>query len=696
MNPLSQSPARTSLTRRQRRLVAVVVLVAVQVPLGALSVQASAPERQISAYWPNAGLSVIALALLPRGQRLRLLPALYVVAVLANLVGGRPLDLALALGVVNLVAPLVAVEVLTRGNQDPPPLVALVDLLRLAATAVVGAVVGGLIAGGAVSLVAGGDFGATVRAVMASHGAALLLLVPFAMRPQRFHRRSAGPEVVVQWCSMLAASLVVFGPGHGLPLAFVPFPFLAWGALRLTTREVTVQLLAYGTLISWLTTVGSGPLYEIVEGTGHPPETVGTLLQLNIAAAALIALPLSLVRTQQWLTVERLTAQHDMVSNILDATTGNAILGTTLDARVEFFNIGAERISGRRAEDVVGRASLAAVPSPDGVLRVAVVPGDPPDRSLAERVEEMLARQSPASADWELVRPDGEVRTVSVVVNHRFGDDGTPIGYLGVADDVTDRRRREASIAAALETEKQLVDRLAQVDQTKNDFLATVSHELRTPITSILGYSELLLADDTGTLPPMHQQIVGRIERNGRRLLGLIEDMLTMSQVEVGNVRFDRTPLDLREPVARALETVEPTFAQHGVALVHELGESVKVLGDAEKLERVFANLLSNAAKFSHEGDTVVVRLGVGGDEAVFRVTDTGIGISLEDQAHLFDRFFRAAEAHARAIQGVGLGLPIAASIVAGHQGAIEVESALGRGSTFVVRLPLLTEDDPA
>jgi signal transduction histidine kinase len=289
------------------------------------------------------------------------------------------------------------------------------------------------------------------------------------------------------------------------------------------------------------------------------------------------------------------------------------------------------------------------------------------------------------------------VRTISVVLSHRLGDDGTPVGYLGVADDVTERRRREASIAAALATEKQLVDRLAQVDQTKNDFMATVSHELRTPITSILGYSELLLADDTGTLPAMHHQIVGRIERNGRRLLGLIEDMLTMSQVEVGNVRFHRLPLDLREPVVQALEATQPAFADRGVTVVHDLGEAaVKVEGDADKLERVFTNLLSNAAKFSHEGENVVVRLFVDGDEAVFRVTDTGIGISLEDQANLFDRFFRSADAHARAIQGVGLGLPIAASIVAGHDGVVEVDSALGRGSTFVVRLPLMAEDDPA
>jgi signal transduction histidine kinase len=198
-------------------------------------------------------------------------------------------------------------------------------------------------------------------------------------------------------------------------------------------------------------------------------------------------------------------------------------------------------------------------------------------------------------------------------------------------------------------------------------------------------------------LPTMHHQIVGRIERNGRRLMGLIEDMLTMSQVEVGNVRIDRVPIDLRDPVTAALEAMQPVLAQRHLTLVTDLSETaVKVRGDADRLERVFTNLVSNAAKFSHEGDTVDVRLCTEDGEAVFRVTDTGIGISLEDRAHLFDRFFRSADAHALAIQGVGLGLPIAASIVEGHDGSIDVESEPGRGSTFLVRLPLIAETAPA
>ncbi|MDX6324390.1 MAG: hypothetical protein QOK15_744, partial [Nocardioidaceae bacterium] len=213
---------------------------------------------------------------------------------------------------------------------------------------------------------------------------------------------------------------------------------------------------------------------------------------------------------------------------------------------------------------------------------------------------------------------------------------------------------------------------------------------LRTPITSIIGYAALL-AQDT-ELSSMHRQIIGRIERNGRRLLGLVEDMLTMSQVEEGTFRFEKAPVDLRGPVDAAVDAIGPVLDIHELMLDRDVSASpVPVFGDAEKLERVTANLLSNAAKFSQPGDRILLRLTVDEDEAVLSVTDSGTGIRPEDQPHLFVRFFRGADAHTRAIQGVGLGLPIAASIVEGHGGRIEVESQVGRGSTFVVRLPLST-----
>ena len=227
-----------------------------------------------------------------------------------------------------------------------------------------------------------------------------------------------------------------------------------------------------------------------------------------------------------------------------------------------------------------------------------------------------------------------------------------------MAEDVTERRRQERDVQEALASEKLVVDRLAQLDQTKNDFLSTVSHELRTPITSILGYSQLLLGQGSSDLPAIQRQVVGRIERNGRRLMGLIEDMLAMSQIEVGTFGFTRVPLDAREPLELALESTRPLMPARDLELEQHVSEEpVLVAGDADKLERAFENLLSNAVKFSNPGEQIIIRLAAVEGEAVFSVTDTGIGIEPEDREQLFERFFRGTEAHTLAIQGAGLGL---------------------------------------
>jgi signal transduction histidine kinase len=375
------------------------------------------------------------------------------------------------------------------------------------------------------------------------------------------------------------------------------------------------------------------------------------------------------------------------------------VIGTDLDGRIEFFSLGAEEISGWRAAEVVGRACLTSVADADpqehpGRLVVTIADHAPDTDSLEALIEPFLeGLEDPTFRDdWVLVRRDGELRTVAVNVSRRY-DQGRPVGYVGIAEDVTDKRREESFAAAALDSERQLVERLAQVDRTKNDFMSTVSHELRTPITSILGYSQLLLSDETGALPVMHRQIVGRIERNGRRLLGLIEDMLTMSQVEVGDFRYVFQRVDLRSVVQSAVETEMSVFGTLGVQLSQDIvGEPVWVDADPDKLERALAALLDNAAKYSQPGD--LVHLHVGCDESAARVcvVDHGLGISTEDQDHLFDRFFRGSDAHARAIQGAGLGLSVTSMIVDGHGGSISCESVLGEGSTFTVVLPFAAE----
>jgi PAS domain S-box-containing protein len=668
-------------------------LLVLELLLGWGAVSYAATGHTLSPYWPNAGIAVLILCLTEPRWRPAALALIFPVSVVANLLGGRPLDIALGLGVVNVVEPAIVIAVLAADHAFPR-LRTLEDFARLVAATIAGSVVGALLAGLTVSTFGEGELWMVTLAAFTSHTSAILIIPLLGMRmPISFHSRASRVEAILQWSLLLVTVVAVFSPDQDLHLTVLTFPLLLWGAARLRPFAVAVQLAIYAAVTAALTTLGAGPYATDGAIHGLRPELVGTLYSASLVCAALVVIPLTLVIAEQERTLLRLRQNYSSMSSILAATTGTAILGTSLTGRIEFFNIGAENLTGHRAGDVMGKASLALVRGDQGQLQLRIATGEEPDRDALEALIApfLTGEGGNFTSDWEFVREDGDVRTVSVAISRRLGDAGEPVGYLGVADDVTERRRHEAMVEAALESEKQLVERLAEVDAAKNDFLATVSHELRTPTTSIMGYSELLLSDETGALPAMHQQIIGRIERNGRRLMGLVDDILTMSQVQLGEFQYSMAVIDVRDSVQRALASVQPQLAPSYLTIEPRLGDDeLKVLGDAGKLERVFANLLGNAIKFSHAGDTLRVCLERQDDEAVFRVADTGVGISLEDQAHLFDNFFRGAEARMRATQGPGLGLAIASSIVARHDGRIDVTSELGVGSTFEVRLPLL------
>lgn len=687
------APARTPTRSTRIRAAGVVGLLALVVLLGELAVHLAPQGTQVAAFWPGTGLAVAALAVaLPRWRPF-VLAGIFVAVTAGNAYGGRPLDLSVAYGALNAVETGLVIWLLTRHGRAHPQLMNLDDLIRFVLSVFAGAMTGALMGAAAISALTEGDAMATWRALLASHGAALLLIPPLVMRLPRHSVRPAGTaEALTQTVLLLAVALGVFWPDQRLPLAFLPFPLLVWGAARLRPREVTLQLLAYATLTAAMTIEGMGPFYATVVELDLAPEMVGTLLQANALAAALVTLPLSLVKTGRLIAMERLSRTNQMMNNIVDATTSTAILGTDPGGRVEFFNVGAENLTGLRADRVVGHAVVTVSRDDLGRELIGLDTGREPDRAALGALVEPFLRDSLGNVtrDWYLRREDGDLRTISVALSRRYDQEGQPTGYLAVANDVTERRLHEQMIEEALAQEKQVSDRLAQLDETKNDFLSTVSHELRTPITSIIGYSQLLLSDDSGSVPPAHQQIVQRIERNGRRLMGLIEDMMTMSQFEMADVRFRETTFDLRTAVTGAIETVDEGLEVRKLALVEDLpDEPLWVLGDAEKMERAFVNVLTNAVKFSHEGDTINVELAATGGEASFCVVDTGIGISDSDRVHLFDRFFRGADAREMAIQGAGLGLAITNSIVAAHHGQIEVESTLGHGTRFTIRLPL-------
>ena len=223
--------------------------------------------------------------------------------------------------------------------------------------------------------------------------------------------------------------------------------------------------------------------------------------------------------------------------------------------------------------------------------------------------------------------------------------------------------------------------------RVKDEFVASVSHELRTPLTSIRGYVDLLLDDED--LTPAARQQLEVVARNSERLGRLVADLLHTAQIDGGPMRVVRAPGDLAAVVRDTVAAAGPAAAASGVRLAAELPESLGMMLDRDRMRQVADNLVSNALKYTPRGGTVRIALTLDGDRAELCVEDTGVGIEARDRDHLFTRFFRTRHAEEQSIQGVGLGLSIAKSIVESHGGRIEVESEVGRGSVFRVRLPL-------
>jgi two-component system, OmpR family, phosphate regulon sensor histidine kinase PhoR len=260
---------------------------------------------------------------------------------------------------------------------------------------------------------------------------------------------------------------------------------------------------------------------------------------------------------------------------------------------------------------------------------------------------------------------------------------------IGLVESVADDMGRAVQHARLFEQQSSVVSQLREIDRTKSDFLSTISHELRTPLTSIAGYVEMMRDGEAGEVAPMQRQMLDVVARNTQRLRDLIEDVLILSRIEAGTLRTERMPVALRAVIEHAVTALRPQAAQANVRLdvIPAPGPGM-LLGDAAQLEQVVLNLVGNAIKFTPAGGRVTVTLETTGDDLVLRVEDTGIGIPRSEVDDLFQRFFRASNAKEQQITGTGLGLAIVASIVAAHQGRVEVDSRERRGSTFSVVLP--------
>jgi PAS domain S-box-containing protein len=275
------------------------------------------------------------------------------------------------------------------------------------------------------------------------------------------------------------------------------------------------------------------------------------------------------------------------------------------------------------------------------------------------------------------------------VIKHEFGD-GRPVRWHQVdAIPILDAAGNLTQVLATFSdvTAIKIAEELRAESDAKNRFLATMSHELRTPLNSILGFAQLLGAE-SGRLDEKQRRYTANIESSGKHLLGLISDILELSRAASGQVVMTLDDVDLVPVITEVMDEFEPMLAKLPIALCAELEPGLRAKVDPARLQQVVENLLSNALKFTEEGSVTVSGRALP-DRVEIRVADTGIGIPGDQIERVFDEFTQVDNGWTRSRGGTGLGLPLSRRLVEMMGGLLTLESALGEGTTAVVRLPL-------
>jgi PAS domain S-box-containing protein len=365
------------------------------------------------------------------------------------------------------------------------------------------------------------------------------------------------------------------------------------------------------------------------------------------------------------------------------ASSSNGIIITDAgqpDNPISYVNPAFERLTGYSAEEVIGK-------------NCRFLQGPDTDPATVQQLRDAIALNQDVNVVIKNYRKDGTVFWNDLTIAPVRDESGEVTHFVGLQTDVTDRKHAEQELVAAKEG--------AEVaSQAKSQFLANMSHELRTPLNAIIGYSEMLQEQseelDVADLAPDLE----KIHTAGRHLLALINDILDLSKIEAGKMDLYLETFDAAEMAQEVATTIQPLVDKKGNRLEVEVAKDIAPMhADMTKVRQSLFNLLSNATKFTENG---IVSLRVAREDAgkqawvLFRVTDTGIGMSPDQVSKLFEPFSQADRSTTRRFGGTGLGLAITRRFCQMMGGDVTVESELGKGSTFTIRLPLVaTAEEP-
>jgi signal transduction histidine kinase len=278
---------------------------------------------------------------------------------------------------------------------------------------------------------------------------------------------------------------------------------------------------------------------------------------------------------------------------------------------------------------------------------------------------------------------DGDFRQFLTRVSPVRDWDGRVLRWFGTNTDVeAEHAARSAAEAARAAAE--------EANKAKTDFLATMSHELRTPLNAIAGYTELLELGLHGPISNEQREVISRIQRSQRHLLGLINDVLNFAKLEAGHIEYHVTDVVVREVIDSLEPLVAPQLGARALRFSRDAcDDGVTVRADADKLQQILINLLSNAIKFTPPGGAVTLLCETRGEVVSIAVRDTGIGIGADRLGQIFEPFVQIDRRLNAPHEGIGLGLAISRDLARGMGGELAVESAPGDGSTFTLTLPV-------
>jgi two-component system CheB/CheR fusion protein len=305
---------------------------------------------------------------------------------------------------------------------------------------------------------------------------------------------------------------------------------------------------------------------------------------------------------------------------------------------------------------------------------------------VQQGVPDYELRVASTSADvtndrW-LVRADGSRFWASGSTTALRDEHGEVIGFAKTLRNRTDVKEQ-------IEMLRSRVEALLTADEHKNIFLSTLSHELRNPLAPLMNALQLIRM--TGMQDAALQYPFKLIERQVEFIRRLVDDLTDISRISAGKMQMEFGPIDLRDVISGAIETARPAIVQRRHELVlHVLEAPMLVKADAGRLEQVFVNLLTNAAKYTPDGGRIEVRASLEQTDALVHVLDNGVGIAKDMQPHIFELFTQVASGSNTSSAGLGIGLSLVKNLVELHGGSVQVRSeGAGTGSEFTVRLPL-------